>query len=406
MAWERSFEKRITDLRRTELRWQARNYQIEVAFNCIWALTPVLVTVVSFLVGYPTEPVPCPDLLQHFTLVRQQKLTPSIAFTSVAVFGELRYALNALPETFIEALQGEQCPLNGAHLVGFVSCRRIEKYMSLAEVPRVEPYAGNGDIVLTSATFTWPRDDSAVPVDGTKSTAPTPKNAFTLADMNLRFPQGQLSLICGRLGELTHRKALIGIGSGKSLLLAGLLGEADLLVGNVDCPRSTPDAYENFDNGEHIPASQWILPNMAAYVPQQAWLQNASIRDNIVFSSPWDAVRYETVLEACSLQTDLQILEDGDDTEVGEKGLNLSGGQKARVSLARAVYSRAGVLFLDDVLSAVDAHTAHAIMENCMKGEVMQGRTVLLVSHHTALVSPAAAYIVALENVSHDSGAY
>ena len=149
-----------------------------------------------------------------------------------------------------------------------------------------------------------------------------------------------------------------------------------------------------------IHPADWIVDDMVAYVPQQAWLQNASIKENVIFNSPWDQTRYERVLEACSLMSDLKILEDGDETEIGEKGLNLSGGQKARVSLARAVYSRAGVLLLDDVLSAVDAHTAHALLVNCLQGDILRGRTVLLVSHHTALVSPAAAYIVALENGS------
>lgn len=360
MAWERSFERRVQSIRKNELSWQARNYQIEVAFNCIWALTPVVVTVVSFL---------------HYTLVRGQQLTPSVAFTSVAVFAELRYALNAIPETFIQALQG------------FVSCRRIEKYLCLDEVAAIEENDGESDIVLSSATFAWPRDETAFTNELTinaVSNAATPKTAFTLADLNLRFPKGKLSLICGRLG------------SGKSLLLAGLLGEADLLTGHVVCPRSAPDAMSK--RSAKLPEDIWIIPNMVAYVPQQAWLQNASIKENIVFSSPWDAERYQQVIEACSLLNDLDILEDGDETEVGEKGLNLSGGQKARVSLARAVYSRAGVLLLDDVLSAVDAHTAHAIMTNCLQGPIVEGRTVLIVSHHTALVSPAAAYIVALEN--------
>ncbi|WWD20306.1 hypothetical protein CI109_104782 [Kwoniella shandongensis] len=312
------------------------------------------------------------EILQGIRMLKGETLTPSIAFTALAVFAELRYALNALPETFIQALQG------------FVSCKRIEKYMSLAEVAPVDENDGEGDIVLSSATFTWPRDDSAHVIDSTRSTATTPKNAFTLADLSLRFPKGKLSLICGRLG------------SGKSLLLAGLLGEADLLAGHVVCPRSMPNAMA--DANEKVSDEEWVIPNMAAFVPQQAWLQNASIKDNIVFSAPWNPARYQQVLEACSLTTDLQILEDGDQTEIGEKGLNLSGGQKARVSLARAVYSRAGVLFLDDVLSAVDAHTAHAIMENCLQGSITEGRTILIVSHHTALVSPGAAYIVTLEN--------
>ncbi|WOO81435.1 ATP-dependent bile acid permease [Vanrija pseudolonga] len=355
MAWERSFERRINGIRKNELSWQARNYQIEVFFNLLWAITPVLVTVVSFL---------------HFTLIRGETLTPSVAFTSIAVFNELRFALNALPETFIAALQG------------FVSCRRIEKYLSLAEVSNVEPFDG-GDIVLVNATLTWPKDDSSSG-SGKKSTAPTPRPDFSLADLSLRFPEGKLSLICGRLG------------SGKSLLLSGLLGEADLVAGQMVVPRSEPDAMSLFDN--KVQDDEWIVPSLVAYVPQQAWLQNASIKDNIIFSSPWNAARYDAVIAACSLTTDLEILEDGDETEIGEKGLNLSGGQKARVSLARAVYSRASVLYLDDVLSAVDAHTAHAIMAECIQGPLLENRTVLLVSHHTALVSPAAAYIVALEN--------
>ncbi|BEI79510.1 hypothetical protein CcaverHIS002_0100390 [Cutaneotrichosporon cavernicola] len=355
MAWERPFEARVNKIRREELAWQRRNFQIEFAFDVLWAFTPILVTIVSFI---------------HYTVIRGERLTPAIAFTSIAVFDELRFALNALPETFIESLQG------------FVSCRRVERYMSLAEVNPVTDFDG-GDIVLTNATFTWPTDDSA---SGPKSTAPTPRPAFSLAGLTLRFPKCKLSLICGRLG------------SGKSLLLNGLLGEADLVAGQARVPRSQPDTMSVSNGGKLILDADWLLPGMVGYVPQQAWLQNASIKENIIFSAPWNRERYDAVIIACSLTNDLEILEDGDETEIGEKGVNLSGGQKARVSLARAIYSRASTLYLDDVLSAVDAHTAHAIMENCIRGPLTAGRTVLLVSHHTALVSPSAAFIVALDN--------
>lgn len=94
--------------------------------------------------------------------------------------------------------------------------------------------------------------------------------------------------------------------------MAGLLGEADLLTGHVVCPRSSPDAMSK--RSAKLPEDIWIIPNMVAYVPQQAWLQNASIKENIVFSSPWDAERYQQVIEACSLLNDLDILEDGDET--------------------------------------------------------------------------------------------
>lgn len=121
---------------------------------------------------------------------------------------------------------------------------------------------------------------------------------------------------------------------------------------------------------------------------------NDSVRNNILFGLPFRKERYEKTLAACSLTSDLAILEDGDSTEIGEKGINLSGGQKARVSLARAVYSRAGILLLDDVLSAVDAHTAAHIYEQCLKGPLLKGRTVILVSHHVQLTAPGAGFVV------------
>lgn len=137
--------------------------------------------------------------------------------------------------------------------------------------------------------------------------------------------------------------------------------------------------------------------------------------DNILFNLPLDEERYQKTLEVCALVTDLEILEgelrmvhtlsrtdmavaDGDQSEIGERGVNLSGGQKARVSLARAVYSRASTLFLDDVLSAVDAHTAHHLYHECLKGPLMRGRTIVLVSHHVQLCAPGASYVVALDN--------
>lgn len=111
----------------------------------------------------------------------------------------------------------------------------------------------------------------------------------------------------------------------------------------------------NFSTSDSITKENWIVPSLTAYVPQTAWLQNDSIKKNILFGLPDDEERYRQTLEACSLLTDLDILEDGDETEIGERGQNLSGGQKARISLARAVYSRASIVLLDDVLSAVDA---------------------------------------------------
>ncbi|KAG8964201.1 hypothetical protein FRC03_002096 [Tulasnella sp. 419] len=365
MAWERSFEKRVLKIRERELHYQKRNYYIEALFNLVWNASPILVTLVSFW---------------HFTVIRGETLTPSIAFTSLTVFNELKFALNALPETFINMLQS------------LVSVRRIENYLHSKEVSAVPPLHEQDvdrDVTLNSATITWPKDQKMATGSSTatQSSAATPsRHSFALTDLNLRFPKGELSLVCGKLG------------SGKTLLLLALLGEADVLAGQIITPRSPPDTIAKFAELREITEDEWIVEGVCAYVPQTAWLQNASIKENILFNLPYDEKRYNATLEACALIPDFKILEDGDEAEIGERGVNLSGGQKARVSLARAVYSRASVLLLDDVLSAVDAHTAHHIYENALKGPLLKGRTVILVSHHVQLCAPGASYIVALDN--------
>ncbi|EJU00344.1 multidrug resistance-associated ABC transporter [Dacryopinax primogenitus] len=358
MAWERASEKRVLAVRAKELRFQRLNYIIETAFTFIWLASPVLVTLVSFW---------------HFSVIRGQVLTPSIAFTSVSVFNELRFALSALPETFINMMQS------------LVSVRRIEKYLSSAEIQPPMSLHKDGNIVLNSATITWPQDRN-MGTSATPSIAPTPRGKFSLLDLTLSFPAGELSLICGKLG------------SGKTLLLLGMLGEADLLAGQIVCPRTPANTLAQASELGSIPDEEWIVQGVVAYVPQSAWLQNASIRDNILFNLPYNEARYQKTLHVCALEADLEILEDGDMAEIGERGVNLSGGQKARISLARAVYSRAAMLLLDDVLSAVDAHTAHHLFKECLKGELMRGRTIILVSHHVQLCLPGASYVVSLEN--------
>ncbi|EUC65182.1 multidrug resistance-associated ABC transporter, partial [Rhizoctonia solani AG-3 Rhs1AP] len=328
MAWERSFEARVLKIRERELMHQKRNYLIE--------------TLVSFF---------------HFTVIRQQTLTPSIAFTSLTVFNEMRFALNTLPETFINILQS------------LVSLRRIEKYLSateIADVRSIQDTQLEDSIRLVSATISWPQTRFSGASSAPSATS-TPRARFTISDLSLEFPDGELSLVCGKLG------------SGKTLLLLALLGEADILAGQLIAPRSPPDALAKLGQEANLDNSNWIVRGICAYVPQTAWLQNDSIKNNIIFGLPFNPERYQQTIEACALVTDFGIIEDGDEAEIGERGVNLSGGQKARVSLARAVYSRASILLLDDVLSAVDAHTAAHLFEQ-------------------QLVAPGASYVVALDN--------
>ena len=140
------------------------------------------------------------------------------------------------------------------------------------------------------------------------------------------------------------------------------------LLGELHYIPSGPDSWFN------LPREHGV-----AYAAQESWVQNETIRDNILFGLEYDDIRYRKVIYQCGLSTDLTLFEAGDKTEVGEKGLTLSGGQKARVTLARAVYSRAQILILDDILAALDVHTAKWIVDKCLQGDLVHGRTVLLV---------------------------
>lgn len=117
-----------------------------------------------------------------------------------------------------------------------------------------------------------------------------------------------------------------------------------------------------------------------SYVEQNAWIQNATIRDNILFNKPMDRQKYINTIIACQLESDLAILPAGDMTEIGEKGINLSGGQKARVSLARAVYSDNDIVLMDDPISALDANVRKAIFKEVFKGQ-LKNKTRILVTH-------------------------
>ena len=169
------------------------------------------------------------------------------------VFSEMKFALNALPETFINMLQS------------LVSLRRIEKYLNGGEVKAIPSLDRQEKrIALQSCTLTWPQDRSMTSI--APSIAPTPKQKFVLTDLTLNFPQGELTLVCGKLG------------SGKTLLLLSLLGETDVLAGQLLCPHSPPDSLVSFAKESAITKDEWIVQGSTAYVPQAAWLRNASIR--------------------------------------------------------------------------------------------------------------------------------
>lgn len=227
--------------------------------------------------------------------------------------------------------------------------RRVERFLAEPALPAKASTSARGDdLGLHAGTFAW-----APPLGKERD-----KDAFVLTVPDIRFERGTFTLITGATA------------SGKSTLLDALLGELDTLSGD----------------GAYRPAA----PRQVAVAVQSAWLENATIRENIRFHSPRDDERLDAVIDACALRPDIDGLEDGVETEIGELGVTLSGslcpsrrfaevagGQRARLALARAVYSPADYLLLDDVLAAVDVHTSRHIVDRLLRGPLMAGRTVV-----------------------------
>jgi ATP-binding cassette subfamily C (CFTR/MRP) protein 2 len=143
------------------------------------------------------------------------------------------------------------------------------------------------------------------------------------------------------------------------------------------------------------------LRGSVAYVPQSPWIQHGTIEENILFGLPMDRERYDDILQACALEMDIAQLDYGDQTEIGERGINLSGGQKQRIQLARAVYQNCDIYLLDDIFSALDAHTGSKIFQECVI-EALIGKTVILVTHQIEFLHRANLILVSWEeNYGH-----
>ncbi|PKU36809.1 canalicular multispecific organic anion transporter 2 [Limosa lapponica baueri] len=195
--------------------------------------------------------------------------------------------------------------------------------------------------------------------------------ACFLHSINLLVPSGALVAVVGH------------VGCGKSSLVSALLGEMEKLEGEV------------------------AVKGSVAYVPQQAWIQNATLKDNILFGQAPNEQKYQNVLEACALKTDLEVLPGGDQTEIGEKGINLSGGQRQRVSLARAVFSNSDIYLLDDPLSAVDSHVAKHIFDKVIGPDgVLKGKTRILVTHGISFLPQVDHIVVLVDGKISEMGSY
>uniref|UniRef100_A0A8C2GUF2 ABC-type glutathione-S-conjugate transporter n=1 Tax=Cyprinus carpio TaxID=7962 RepID=A0A8C2GUF2_CYPCA len=264
-------------------------------------------------------------------------------FVSMALINILKTPLSQLPFAMSTTMQA------------LVSLKRLGKFLCQDELKPDNVTRESFKSVFENGTFSWSKDGP-----------PCLKSRISV-----RVPCGSLVAVVGH------------VGSGKSSLLSAMLGETEKRSGAISVKGSI------------------------AYVPQQAWIQNASLQDNILFGREKKESWYQRVLEACALLPDLDNLPAGDATEIGEKGLNLSGGQKQRVSLARAVYRKADVYLLDDPLSAVDAHVGQHIFNKVIgpKG-ILRDKTRVLVTHGMSFLPQADLILVLVDGEISERGSY
>ncbi|CAG8704303.1 27994_t:CDS:2, partial [Dentiscutata erythropus] len=332
-AWEESFADTLHKLRNREVSLVRLLLIIRAAISGVSMVVPVFASILAFIT---------------FSLTGGE-LTAGIVFSSLALFNILRLPLMFIPMVIASVTDA------------YVSMNRINEFLQsdeLTVLPEIDPneqYA----IKVTDGEFIWETPDST----SDTSTALTPADSAEnlenskpfspksqLRDINVLIPRGKLIAVIG------------SVGSGKSSLLSALVGEMKRIKGDV------------------------VFGGNVGYCPQSAWIQNATLRDNITFGLPFEEKKYRQVLKDCCLEPDLKVLPAGDMTEIGEKGINLSGG---------SVYYDADIVLLDDPLSAVDAHVGKYLFTNCIQG-ALANKTRILVTHHLHYL-PHVDYIICME---------
>ncbi|XP_054828142.1 ATP-binding cassette sub-family C member 8 isoform X4 [Eublepharis macularius] len=391
-AWENIFHSSVEETRQkemTSLKAFALYTSISIFMN---AAIPIAAVLITFVV--------------HAHLFQNADFSPSVAFASLSLFHILvtpLFLLSSVVRSTVKALVSVQ------KLSEFLSSEEIGEERDKCLEPKckdsISKYQAVPLKVVNRKRPTkedWKSYSSPIrrPVSNTEADDYCVKvtNGFftwtsegppALSNIDIQIPQGQLTMIVGQ------------VGCGKSSLLLGILGEMQKVSGNVIWNSSIPDSEMGEDTSQEKETAISMENRKrgpVAYASQKPWLLNATVEENITFESPFNKQRYKAVIDACSLQPDIDILPHGDQTQIGERGINLSGGQRQRISVARALYQQTNVVFLDDPFSALDIHLSdHLMQEGILNMQRDDKKTVVLVTHKLQYL-PHADWIIAMKD--------
>ncbi|KAI9596619.1 hypothetical protein BDF19DRAFT_19704 [Syncephalis fuscata] len=352
LAWEKLILRKIN---------QARNEELDA----LWHRQLTYAGFIMATRGGPAIIGSC--ALGGYTLFLQQKLDASTAFTCLILFELLASAIIQLPDIIYWC---SQCGASNKKITAFLS---QQETMDVAMSDYMDIRERNDRVAISDGEFSWYQQEEIE--WNIESGVVITRTNFSLTSIHIEFKLNKLNIITG------------GPSSGKTSLLMALLDEMPRNSGTVFLPKNRR-VYENYGT-----------PNSSiAFVAQKPWIRNASIRDNILFGRLYDEIRYTQVLQACALEFDIDNLYAGDETILGDNGIKLLLSQEQRISLARAVYSQAKHLIIDDCFTALEPALFEHIANNCLLGPLMCDRTCILVTNQLELFEQTAVFAVLLKS--------
>ncbi|XP_011811119.1 PREDICTED: ATP-binding cassette sub-family C member 9 [Colobus angolensis palliatus] len=381
-AWEHIFCKSVEETRMKELsslKTFALYTSLSIFMNAAIPIAAVLATFVThaYASGNNLKPAEAFASLSLFHIL----VTPLFLLSTVVRFAvKAIISVQKLNEFLLSDEIGDDSWRTGEGSLPFESCKK-HTGVQPKTINRKQPGRYHLDSYEQSTRRLRPTETEDIAIKVTNGYFSWGSGLATLSNIDIRIPTGQLTMIVGQ------------VGCGKSSLLLAILGEMQTLEGKVH--------WSNVNESEpSFEATRSRNRYSVAYAAQKPWLLNATVEENITFGSPFNKQRYKAVTDACSLQPDIDLLPFGDQTEIGERGINLSGGQRQRICVARALYQNTNIVFLDDPFSALDIHLSdHLMQEGILKFLQDDKRTLVLVTHKLQYLTHAD-WIIAMKDGS------